>query len=102
MFSSFLNRHDTIAYTSLQCLDTCTLESVSLLLKIYINLLTLRRPAEKGDFQKKKHRNARGFAREFLQSYNGYEPGRSVKRRSKSSSLHSKQFFVWVVRIFCE
>ena len=42
----------------------------------------------------KKRLNARGFAREFHCSCKDYGPGRSVKRRSKSSSLHSKNFFL--------
>jgi len=46
-----------------------------------------------GDFQK-KHRNTRGFAREFLRSRKYYRPGRSVKRHGKSSSLHSKKNFL--------
>jgi len=44
-------------------------------------------------FSKKKRLNARGFAREYLHSCSGYGPGRSVKRRGKSSSLHSKKIF---------
>jgi len=44
-------------------------------------------------FSKKKHLNACGFAREYLRSCSGYGPGRSVKRRGKSSSLHSKKDF---------
>ena len=55
--------------------------------------LTLRRPAKKGDFRK-KHWNARGFAWELLCSCMGYGPGWSVKRSSKSSSWHSKKFFL--------
>jgi len=55
--------------------------------------LTLWHPAAFRDFWKKKHRNARGFAWEFLQSGKCYGPGRSVKRRGKSSSLHSKKNF---------
>jgi len=46
-----------------------------------------------GDFRKKKRLNARGFAREFLQSGMLYRPGKSLKRRGKSSSLHSKKNF---------
>jgi len=38
---------------------------------------------------------ARGFAREYLRSCTGYEPGRSAKRHSKSSSLHLKKN-VWL------
>jgi len=36
----------------------------------------------------KKRLNARGFSREYLRSCTGYGPGRSVKRRGKSSCLH--------------
>jgi len=50
----------------------------------------------------KKRLNTRGFAREYLRSCTGYGRGRSVKRRGKSSSLHSKKFFAWGVRVFCE
>jgi len=56
-------------------------------------LLTLWRPAAFGDFWKKTHLNARGFAREFLWSCMLYRPGKSLKRR-KSSSLHSKKKFL--------
>jgi len=51
----------------------------------------------------KKHLNARGFAREFLWSGMLYRPDKSLKRRGKSSSLHSNKFlllgecgFLWV------
>jgi len=54
---------------------------------------TLWRPAAFEDFRKKSL-NALGFAREFLRSCSGYGPGRSVKRRGKSSSLHSKKMFL--------
>ena len=51
----------------------------------------------------KKRLNARGFAWEFLQSAMLYKPGKSLKRRGKSSSLHSKKkLFAWWVRVFCE
>ena len=50
----------------------------------------------------KKHRNASSFEREFLQSSLRYRPGKRLKRRGKSSSLHSKKCFAWGVRIFCE
>jgi len=63
-------------------------------------MLTLCCPAAFGDFRKKKRLNARGFAREYLRSCSGYGPGRSVKRRDKSSSLHLKKFFAWGVRFF--
>jgi len=38
-------------------------------------------------FLEKKYLNARGFAREFLWSGMLYRPSKSLKRRSKSSSL---------------
>jgi len=41
-------------------------------------------------FSEKKRLNARGFAREYHRSCSGYRPG----RRGKSSSLHSKKFFL--------
>jgi len=44
-------------------------------------------------FSEKKRLNARGFAREFLRSGMLYRPGKSLKRRGKSSSLHSKKIF---------
>ena len=57
-----------------------------------------------GDFRKKKRLNARGFAREYLQSGMLYRPGKSLKRRGKSSSLNSKKnFLVGGCRFFfCE
>ena len=55
--------------------------------------LTLRRLAAFGDFRKKTCLNAYGFAWEFLRSGMIYRPGRSLKRRGKSSSLHSKKNF---------
>jgi len=45
-------------------------------------------------FSQKKCLNARGFAREFLRSGMLYRPGKSLKRRGKSSSLHSKKNFL--------
>jgi len=54
-------------------------------------------------FSEKKRLNARGFAREFLRSGMLYRPGKSLKRRGKSSSLHSKKnYFAWGVRVFCK
>jgi len=44
-------------------------------------------------FLEKKRLNARGFAGEFLQSGMLYRPGKSLKRRGKSSSLHLKKVF---------
>jgi len=31
-----------------------------------------------------------------------YRPGKSLKRRGRSSSLHSKKIFAWEVRVFCD
>jgi len=47
-----------------------------------------------GDFRKKKLLNTHGFAREFIWSDMLYTPGKSLKKRSKSSSLHSKKIFL--------
>jgi len=65
-----------------------------------ITSLTLWRPAGFMDFQKKKRPNARGFVREFLRSGMLYRPGKSLKRRGKSSSLHSKKIFLLGVAVF--
>jgi len=56
-------------------------------------VLTLWRPLGFGDFWKKKHLKARGFAWEFLWSGMLYRPSKSLKRHGKSSSLHSKKIF---------
>jgi len=53
-------------------------------------------------FLRKKHRNACGFAWEFLQSGKRYRPGQKLKRRSKSCSLHSEKNFVCGMQLFCE
>jgi len=54
-------------------------------------------------FPKKKTRNARGFAREFIRSRRCCWPGRSVKRHGKSSSPHSKKnFLLGRCGFFCE
>jgi len=45
-------------------------------------------------FSEKKHLNARGFAWEFLRSGMLYRTGKSLQRRGKSSSLHSKNIFL--------
>jgi len=45
-------------------------------------------------FSKKERLNARGFVWEFLPINKCYGPGRSVERRGKSSSLHSKKNFL--------
>jgi len=44
-------------------------------------------------FSEKKCLNARGFAQEFLWSGMLYRPGKSLKRRGKSFSLHLKKNF---------
>jgi len=51
-------------------------------------------------FLEKKRLNACGFAQEFLQSGMLYRPGKSLKRRGKSSSLHSKKNFCLGVVFF--
>ena len=56
--------------------------------------LTLRRLTVFGDFRKKKRLNALGFAWEFLWSGMLCRPGKRLKRRGKSSSLHSKKNFL--------
>ena len=55
-----------------------------------ILLLTLWHLAAFGDFWKKKHRNARGFAWEFLWSGKCYGPGQSVKRCCRSVPPNKK------------
>jgi len=45
-------------------------------------------------FLEKKRLNARGFVREFLRSGMLYRPGKSLKKRRKSSSLYSKKNFL--------
>jgi len=45
-------------------------------------------------FSQKKCLNAHGFAREFLWSGVLYRPSKSLKKRSKSSSLHLKKKFL--------
>ena len=45
-------------------------------------------------FSEKKRLKARGFVREFLWSGMLYRPGKSLKRRGKSFSLHSKKIFL--------
>jgi len=52
-----------------------------------------------GDFRKKKQKSL-AFAQEYLRSCSGYGPGQSVKKCSKSSSLHSKKNFAWEVGFF--
>jgi len=47
-------------------------------------------------FSKTNHRNACGFALEFLPIGKCYGPGWSIKRRGKS------KLFGWGMRIFCE
>ena len=74
----------------------CELQRI--MLKFYCEtcwlILTLWRPAAFGDFREKKRLNARGFVREFLLSGMLYRPSKSLKSRGKSSSLHSKNFFL--------
>jgi len=53
-------------------------------------------------FSGKKRLNAHGFTWEFIRSGMLYRPGKSLKRRGKSSSLHSKKIFCLGVRLFFE
>ena len=80
------------------------LEGVSMFLKQcqWQSLNTLASGCFRG-FSEKKRLNARVFAREFLLSGMLYRTGKSLKRRGKSSSLHSKNIlllgewgFLWV------
>ena len=57
-------------------------------------LLTPLRPFGFWDFRKKKHMESLVFTQEYLRSCWAYGPGRSVKKRSMSSSLHSKNNFL--------
>ena len=68
----------------------------------FLSELALWNPGGFGDFRKKKRLNARGFAREYLRSCSGCGPGRSVKKRGKSSCLHSKKFFCLEDAFFLE
>jgi len=61
---------------------TAKLKKIFMSFKWLLRVLTVWRLAAFGD-----------FAREYLRSCSGYGPGRSVKRRGKSSSLHSKKIF---------
>jgi len=56
--------------------------------------LTLWRPLGFQDFREKKRLNARAFVWEFLWSGMLYRPSKSLKRRGKSSSLHSQKYFL--------
>ena len=67
--------------------DNCRYEAVAR------SILTLWRPLGFGDLKKIKCLNACGFAQEFLRYGMLNRPGKSIKRRSKSSSLHSKKIF---------
>ena len=70
---------------------------------ISIIFLTLLRPGGFGDFRKKKHLNARGFAQELLRFGRFYRLSEGLKKRSKSSRLHwKKNFLRGGVRVFCE
>jgi len=69
---------------------------------ISIIFLTLLRPGGFGDFRKKKHLNARGFAQELLRFGRFYRLSEGLKKRSKSSRLHSKKKFLREGWAFCE
>ena len=53
-------------------------------------------------FSEKERLNVCCFAWEFLQSGMLYRPSISLKRRGKSSGLHSKKNFCLGARVFCE
>ena len=63
----------------------------TLLFLWYINSLASARIR---GFSQKKRLNARGFAREFLRSGMFCRPGKSLKNRGRSSSLHLKNNFL--------
>ena len=66
-------------------------------LQVFVSDHCVTNSLASGRFQglsEKKRLNARGFAREFLWSGMLYRPGKSLKGRSKSSSLHSKKIFL--------
>ena len=65
-----------------------------------INVVNSLASARIQGFLQKKRLNARGFAREFLQSGMLYRPGKRLKKRSKSSSLHSKKIFLLGSAVF--
>jgi len=64
-------------------------------------MLTLWRPLGFGDLKKQPPKRTRLCAGIF-RSGMLYRPGKSLKRCGKSSSLHSKKFFAWGVRVFYE
>ena len=72
--------------------DTCKLLDLGWN-RLAAKVLTLWRLAAFRDL-KKKRLNTRGFVREFLRSGMLYRPGESLKRCSKSSSLHSEKIFL--------
>ena len=61
--------------------------------------LTLWRPAGYGDFWKKEHPNARGFAWEYLCSCTGYGPGRKSKDATSLLVCTRKKIFCLGVRV---
>jgi len=48
----------------------------------------------RGFLEKTERLDAHGFVQEFLRSSMLYRPSKSLKRCSKSSSLHSKKYFL--------
>jgi len=67
-------------------------------LAVVLNTLASARSWE---FSEKKRLNTRSFAWEILWSGKLYRPGKSLKRRGKSSSLHSKKnLLLGVCRFF--
>jgi len=86
----------SVIHSSVQMLRNVIFSFVDL----QCSILTLWRLAKIGDFREKKHRNARGFAREFLWSGQRYRPGKRLKRCSKSITLHFQKNFAWGCRFF--
>ena len=85
-----------VSFISLSCIY---IAFMSMFLNALCSLNTFA-PSRFWGFVRKKHRNAHGFAREFLRSGIRYRPGQSLKIRSKPCSLHSKKIFWLGIRIF--
>jgi len=78
---------------SLSCVNILSRLSFSSFSRDLFFLNTLASTRIRG-FSEKKRLNAHGFAREFLWSGMLYRPGKSLKTRGKSFSLHSKLNFL--------
>jgi len=68
---------------------------------VHFLFLTLWRLLGFGDFRKNKRLTHMALRGNFFWSDMFYRPGKSLKRRGKSSSLHSKKIFLlWVCGFF--